>query len=273
MQNYNNNECSMSIECVEDIIDSQTGCEADIWNEEGERFDPVRRITEYQRNRDNHLMIFDWDDTLFPTFEVTEGNWGCFTKNVFGRNPPRKLRKLIAKIEAAAIEIIEQAASLGTVKVVTYATFGWAHRTCKTFMPNLQAVLVKHNAELISAREDGLKRGMKSSWHMKTESFRKLVDERLKTTNLPITLTSVGDGSKERRAALEMCKFIPENQISIIKLLDKPSGNELLLQLEELSKIFEHISTSNEFVYHEMQLEKQFAPQPKETSWNCCFLS
>lgn len=105
---------------------------------------------------DTTLVIFDWDDTLFPTTEFFEERWGYpDTISGFTMDVPAKLARILERCDKRAINVIAAASKIGGVKIVTQATLYWAHNSCSSFMPSLSELLKELHIEVISGQEEG----------------------------------------------------------------------------------------------------------------------
>merc|ERR1719253_621808 len=75
------------------------------------------------------LIIFDWDDTLFPTTELEVSG--------LMDNPHLAPWEELAELQAAAIRVLRSARSIGTTLIVTNSDHGWVHETAAKFFPGL----------------------------------------------------------------------------------------------------------------------------------------
>eukprot|EP01066_Platyproteum_vivax_P020094 Platyproteum_vivax@DN789_c0_g1_i1.p1 len=128
----------------------------------------------------NHLMVFDWDDTLFPS-------------NFYDAVCHRRLdNKALLKFDLKAHQLLKAAQKKATVKIVSNANFNWLRKTM-AFMPLTRELLNNKGIEVISAREENPKM---PSHIAKTRIFHRL----LRGENFQ-KLTSVGDGVAEYLSA------------------------------------------------------------------------
>eukprot|EP00927_Polykrikos_kofoidii_P048571 TRINITY_DN42831_c0_g1_i1.p1 TRINITY_DN42831_c0_g1~~TRINITY_DN42831_c0_g1_i1.p1 ORF type:complete len:432 (-),score=78.89 TRINITY_DN42831_c0_g1_i1:173-1468(-) len=106
--------------------------------------------------KDQTVIVFDWDDTLFPTtclldamkldVEVPLDLQVCMTVEML-----EEASKSIRECEDQAINILTLARELGHVVVVTLASEGWVSMVCKNFFPRLGEVLKEHDVPVIYA--------------------------------------------------------------------------------------------------------------------------
>lgn len=200
-------------------------------------------------NNNNTLIIFDWDDTLFPTTEFFEEKWGFSDVGDIFTGPnrvhmPTELARIILRCEQHAMKLVEKAASMGTVKIVTQAELYWAHNSCSAFMPALNRLFKQLGIDVISSKEYGYSLGIRDWEDHKKITFRHLaLNYRAFNTdndnyiNIDIDIErviSIGDGPSERMATRRLGKLVPCT--AIIQLSDLPTGQRLEEQLRYLAK-------------------------------------
>lgn len=91
------------------------------------------------REPDQTLLIYDWDDTLFPSCWVQDMNLSFFKPppNIDSvKVPLQKLEKLVAALLTTSLQ-------LGEVVIVTNAQDPWVETSCRNFMPGLAPLLQK----------------------------------------------------------------------------------------------------------------------------------
>lgn len=95
-------------------------------------------------DRDETLIIFDWDDTLCPTSHVQ-------------RCPPQGEEhgcdEALQEHQRAVEELLRLAVGLGQVSIVTMASSSWVEESILRVMPGLQTCLVELGIQVVSARE------------------------------------------------------------------------------------------------------------------------
>ena len=72
----------------------------------------------------NSLIIFDWDDTLFPTSFLARNKYFS-DKNIFSTKKDEKVLKKIEKLEQSVIDLINISLTKGEVYIITNAVIGW----------------------------------------------------------------------------------------------------------------------------------------------------
>jgi len=113
------------------------------------------------------MIIFDWDDTIFPTSFVWQDDrlhWNvpapCLdadgaasTVPMFPDRPDGPaMRDMLEQHEKTAAAMLKLATSFGQVVIVTLAHEGWVETSIRNFLPGLEGVLEKLGIEVIYAR-------------------------------------------------------------------------------------------------------------------------
>jgi len=104
-------------------------------------------------------IIFDWDDTLFPTTYVRH------EKGIHWRYPldeqtktftPAQIQTLkrhLASLQEYVLKVLTQSLSLGHVVIVTLARPPWVTLSCDNFFPQVGAFLKEHDIKIIYAQD------------------------------------------------------------------------------------------------------------------------
>lgn len=95
--------------------------------------------------KNSTLIIYDWDDTLFPASFIQK--LGPMTVN-----SPEVRQKLFA-LETINIQLHVQSLELGAVLIVTNASTKWIDNSCSQYIPRLFDMLSIENVRVISARD------------------------------------------------------------------------------------------------------------------------
>jgi len=107
--------------------------------------------------KENTCIIFDWDDTLFPTTWIREDcglNWRYTIAEQVEPSARRDVvEDLLAKYSVRACTFFKEACSLGHVAIVTLAKKPWVHDSMKKFMPELMPLMEQHKIKVLYARD------------------------------------------------------------------------------------------------------------------------
>lgn len=134
---------------------------------------------------DDTLIVFDWDDTFFPT--------SALERHRLLRIPCPKLRPQVANqlahLAQTCYDTICAAEKFGRVVIITNSAPGWCDTSCAEFLPSL---LPKMRSLQIFAKP------MNYMLTFKMEVFKREVGQRYSN------IVSFGDGISERTATLRL---------------------------------------------------------------------
>lgn len=189
------------------------------------------------------VIIFDYDDTLFPTTYVSEQD--LYNTSV---QCPEFVhhRDVFQELETAAICMLSKAMSVGDlVVIVTNGRLDWIRYSMKMFYHRFFEFVCKNETPIVSAQDIfGASNSYPVMW--KVNCFRQLLGSLCSTNNSPTQLISVGDGTHEAIACeISAREFnIPFRNVNF---LDTPSPKQMTQQLyllgQELMAIIGDCST------------------------------
>jgi len=138
-------------------------------------------------DKEETLIIFDWDDTLCPTTHGQE-NPECAEQD----------RAQLQAHEEVVARLLRVAGEVGHISIVSMAGTGWIERTLDNFMPGLKPLIAELNIPVTLAREGVPKRdkrqafaeGREPSTYLKRRTMMKVVRNFYRT--------SIGNETKER---------------------------------------------------------------------------
>mmetsp|Transcript_2405 Transcript_2405/g.3394 ORF Transcript_2405/g.3394 Transcript_2405/m.3394 type:complete len:234 (-) Transcript_2405:102-803(-) len=180
-------------------------------------------------------IIFDWDDTLFPSTWVCEckrtreGENGGEAQSPHTNNSKAHLHLM----EQEVFSCLSQAIHQGNVIIITNSYEGWVRLSAGVYFPSVVELL--DSVWVVSARslfsifsEDPV------FW--KHEAFRyclsKVFEASEKEEHNIKKIISIGDSNNERNALFSAVANIPNSVFVSVKLFDSPSLETLL---EEVS--------------------------------------
>lgn len=102
------------------------------------------------------VVIFDWDDTLFPTTYVQEDlglDWRLPLEEQLSPLEAEDARAKILACERYAGEALVKAKELAHVAVITLAGSGWVDLSCRHFYPSLGRLLRNLQIPVVYAQE------------------------------------------------------------------------------------------------------------------------
>lgn len=129
---------------------------------------PTRRNSQHMfRDRNQTLIVFDWDDTLFPTHWTRlhhRSHWRG------GPNQPKTYESLhpetrneYARFAEKVKSLLERALELAHVVIVTLSRDPWVEISCHNFLRSIGELICKHKIEIIYAQKPGVRPEKSSS--------------------------------------------------------------------------------------------------------------
>lgn len=121
---------------------------------------PVLRRRDSQEGFDTPgqtIIIFDWDDTLFPTTYVRDDMGMSWREPVEKQNLPkdqkREIKESLERCENHAEKILQIASTLGKVIFLTLAKSPWVTLCCTNFYPRMGKLVNDLNVPIVYAQE------------------------------------------------------------------------------------------------------------------------
>lgn len=196
--------------------------------------------------RGSSLIIFDWDDTLFPTAELHAGGYLDLLSKPGDRAEPLPQSLPcddLREVAAAAAQALRAAKSVGNTIIVTNADHGWVHETAARFMPGLAHDL--QGIPVLSARSIFKPQGISESRERKVQCFRRIV-QCFHSGPAGIfgvqSLVSIGDSMDEHEATMKVAQSCP-CYVKSLKLMERPTMSQMAQQLEVFAAQLPSIAT------------------------------
>jgi phosphoglycolate phosphatase-like HAD superfamily hydrolase len=176
------------------------------------------------------VIIFDWDDTLICTSFLSKR-----------ADLPRTAAfdRQMKKVEESAVKILRQATQAGRVLIITNAVDGWVEYSAKEYMPEILPVL--RRVEVVSARHRYGSQFPDEAAQWKVHTF---LDAQKRLPQILTNLIAVGDSDFEMDAARIMGHRFAEGLTKTVKLRENPAPEELVKDLEFLSRNFTSVVDS-----------------------------
>jgi len=183
---------------------------------------------------ENTLIVFDWDDTLFPTSALDRAG----QLKIPVRVRPQ-LQTQLNSLAALCEKTLKYCEQFGRVMIITNSAPGWIDASCGQFMPTL---LPKMKSLPTFAKP--------MSYHItfKLDVFKR---ECARYSNI----ISIGDGIAERTATLRLTGN-PDKYCKSLKLKDLPTFSQMFDQLNLCMQRMEHVHNYR----GDLDLRSQFGP-------------
>ncbi|CAH6421124.1 Hypothetical protein KVN_LOCUS147 [uncultured virus] len=177
------------------------------------------------------IIIFDWDDTLFPTTWLTNNGINLV-------DPIVQYKYLIffSKLDLILFKLLSNATKISKVIIVTNAMEKWV-KLSLTILPNTK-LLVKNKIQIISARDKYNKILPMNSNIWKKLIFEKIISNEFNSYSYMQNIISVGDADYEFNALVNLYddKCNTKRILKNIKFIQSPSFDMLIDELEILNK-------------------------------------
>jgi len=203
----------------------------------------------------NTLIIFDWDDTFFPTSALERAR---LLQIPLQQRLRPQLAQQLNDLAQLCIDVLNFAQKYGKVIIVTNSAPGWLDSSCQTFMPALHAkirqfpIYAKPISYLLTYKLDVFQREIG-------------IGAGGATGKQWMNLVSVGDGIAERTATLRLVGTVHNSVqrcLKSVKFKDLPTIGQLFEQLELVLLRLDHVAT-----YHgDLDLRSNFPPLRRNPS-------
>jgi hypothetical protein len=183
-------------------------------------------------------MIWDWDDTLFPSTWIS-----CQGLRLDDEGDPApEIRCLLNSLAFDVERTLRLALSLGTVVIVTNAGHGWVELSCRKLFPSLFPLV--QTLKAVSARSmyevpgyflpvdwkiKAFAHEIRSFWPWSGRSAARLG---------VLNIVSLGDSVHEREALIRSCESLPETtrRTKSVKFPERPEVSAMMRTHSHLQK-------------------------------------
>lgn len=171
------------------------------------------------------LTLIDWDDTLLPTAWLADA--GLLESRL---EPSDQQRRELAAVADSARELIEAAADLGEVVIVTNAVEGWVQLTCMRFMPSLMPFL--RRLPVVSARAVAEPLGTSNQTEWKCVAFEREVEAMFgaQPDGRGVSIVAIGDSQHEHQALRKAARRLPGCCTKSMVFAERPNLQQLFEQ-------------------------------------------
>jgi len=201
------------------------------------------------------VIIFDWDDTLFPTSYMQQHTGSCRTIVEHHAELPEASREAMHFHIGVVEELLRLAGRLGQVLIVTMASEIWVSLCAEKHMPGCQDLFEAVGAQVVAARSGVPKKQQRQacsndrdpSQYLKTRAMQRAIRDfysRGRRRSWKNVL-SIGDSSAERCALQDVIfRQMQRNRhgrwkecrCKTLMLMQEPSLAQLTAQLQRVTK-------------------------------------
>jgi len=191
-------------------------------------------------DKENTLIILDWDDTLFPTSWTMNNDISLSNSDNIG-----KYKIIYTELDNVLCNFLYKCLSLGRVVIVSNASTQWIKASSK-ILPYTQKLLLDQIL-VLSARELYQHVPNMSLW--KDFTFKNTVSSFFHHKQ-PQNIVSIGDAEYEYAALVQLYNWNPNKKrlLKNIKFMKTPDYHTLIDQLTVLNKYIQKICKKRKHV-------------------------
>lgn len=183
------------------------------------------------------LIIYDWDDTLFPTTVITQH------KN-------NESKREMSDLDNQVHKLLVKSLHLGYPIIITNATRSWIKDSANKYYPKTYSFIIKNNIPVISAREFAKSNNVHDHIQWKNVTFKYFLTILMNKNKNIKNLLSIGDAMYEKIALEQFGKTLNSNEqksyIKTIKYISRPTILNLLKENILINNNLEHIISKND---------------------------
>lgn len=182
-------------------------------------------------NNSNNLFIFDWDNTLLPTYYLSH-------ENIIDENYlPSEYLEIFSLLEILVYKLLKKSLEKGFVYIITNSSIGWVEYTINKYFPKLTKLIKYIN--IISAKNvyKDIFPDDKKMW--KNKAFLSLKENI--NHNLITNIICIGDLSIDLEAGKNLAREIGNCFIKTIKFKEQPDPEDIIKQITLILTKFNYI--------------------------------
>jgi len=182
-------------------------------------------------------IFFDFDDTLLPSTFLAQN--GCLRLDA---DVPPFVQQQLKVISAAVVCLLNVACEAGSfVCIITNSETGWVELATQKFMPDVVPLLSQ--CTILSARSTYERMFPGSPMIWKKSAFKDMLARAYADSSALKNILSFGDSQSEREAMLAAGHELLNARTKVVKLVERPSIEQLRTQLDLIVKCFAHLAT------------------------------
>ena len=179
----------------------------------------------------NNLFVFDWDNTLLPTYYLAQENILNDTEL------PLEYFEVFSLLEEKIFKLLLNSIKKGDVYIITNSSIGWVEFSANKFFPGLSKLFKFIN--IISARDE-----YKDIYPNEVKLWKEKVFLSLKeiiNLNLPTNIICFGDSYIELNAGKKLGSEIKNCFVKTIKFKEHPEPEDIINQINLIINKFDYI--------------------------------
>ena len=197
----------------------------------------------------NSIIFFDWDDTLLCSSFLSK--IGLFDDEQTIKINLKLIKDQLSKLEENVFKVLSISVKLGDTFIITNASEGWVESSAKKYLPNI--IKLFNKVKIISARTAYENQFPNDNKLWKLAVFRDIAN--FYNKNIVTNIISFGDSDIENDAAVKVSSLFEECFIKTIKLKEDPKIEDMIKQLDLISKQFNYIHSATRNIF--LSVEKK----------------
>ena len=206
-------------------------------------------IKEQIKRKYNSIIFFDWDDTLLCSSFLSK--IGLFDDEQTIKINLKLIKDQLSKLEENVFKVLSISVKLGDTFIITNASEGWVESSAKKYLPNI--IKLFNKVKIISARTAYENQFPNDNKLWKLAVFRDIAN--FYNKNIVTNIISFGDSDIENDAAVKVSSLFEECFIKTIKLKEDPKIEDMIKQLDLISKQFNYIHSATRNIF--LSVEKK----------------
>ena len=179
----------------------------------------------------NNLFIFDWDNTLLPTYYLAQ-------ENILNENElPLEYLGIFSILEDCIYKLLKISISKGDTYIITNSSKGWVEYSAKKYFPGLIKLLKK--IKIISAKGEFKDIYPDNNKRWKQQAFLSLKGKI--NMNFVTNIICFGDSDIELEAGKKLASEIDKCFIKTIKFKEHPDPDDIIKQINLILNKFNYI--------------------------------
>jgi len=226
------------------------------------------------------VIIFDWDDTLFPTWHVSEVIHPCLpsSQRYAELSSDSVFREALAQHAKLLKDALVCARDLGHVAIVTLAKRPWVVNSARWFLPGLDmdehldelgipVYYAREHLALWQKRAVSVEEGVCAYTTAKRNAIRRCLKEFGYKSMRGLNLLSVGDSTIEEEAVKELMwsDDADDGICKVVKFMEEPTLELLSMELQILQSSLVRLTSYGEDLTINMDGNPNHLP--RELGW------
>ena len=182
-------------------------------------------------NNYNNLFIFDWDNTLLPTYFLSQENI------IDEEYLPSEYLEIFSLLDIYVYKLLKKSLEKGFVNIISNSSYGWVEHSANKYFPSIKKLFKYIN--VISAKNDYQNAYPNDTKMWKNKaclSLKQKIDPSL-TTNI----ICIGDLNSDLDAGKNLAREIGNCFIKTIKFKERPEPDDIIKQINLILTKFNYI--------------------------------